>query len=349
MEEFTGWSVMSTQDGVTVETDTARLLRRQLKAADQAMARLARGEDEALHDFRVAVRRIRSRLKWHPAKTKDIRELSRNLRKLTRVSDEARNAEAWLALLDVLAKEAARQEAEGVAQVRARLMQRLRISLDDARETIEHRYPPLRADLHALVHGRQKLALPGNETAEFRVRAEALWHRLDESLAGLWPDLDEHTLHRTRLLSKRLRYWLESDQALFAADQSDTVVTELKALQTRLGDWRDAQMFGAWMSDTAAATCGAHAREMVLAAMREDVRGFAILQAHETLPGLVYLATRLSAHYSELRIQLEPHLAVGALAGLRKRMEGLLASGDVAAAADPAMQYQSSESDEVRV
>lgn len=338
---------MSARDEVTVETDTARLLRRQLKAADQAMARLARGEDEALHDFRVAVRRIRSRLKWHPAKTKDIRELSRDLRKLTRVSDEARNAEAWLALLDVLAEEAARQEAEGVAQVRARLLQRLRLSLDDARESIEHRYPPLRAALHALVNGRQKLALPGNETAEFRVRAEVLWRRLDESLTGLWPGLNEQVLHRARLLSKRLRYWLESDHALFASAESEAAVAELKRLQTRLGDWRDAQMFGAWMSDTAAATCGAHAREMVLAAMREDVRGFAILQAHETLPGLVYLATRLSAHCTALRAELGSELDAGALAGLRRRMDSLLTSRGAAEA--PALPPQSPESGEVRV
>lgn len=304
---------------------TAHLLRRQLKAADQALTRLGSGDTgEALHDFRVAVRRIRSRLRLHRDDIKGTRHMLRDLRKLMRDSDTTRNAQAWLLLLDVLAEGSTRKESEGVAQIRGRLALHLRESADRTQVAIRVRYPPLRDALYEWAEIVAHYAGPdvGME-ALFQMRTADVWRCLETALSPLWPDMEDEPSHHARLLAKRLRYLLESDETVYTRASIDGVIEALKPLQSLLGEWRDSQFFGAWLTDAAAASCGAHAREMLVAALREDVRGFAILQEHEGLPGLVYLATRLSAHLAVLRVGLNAWFAGEGHTLLRQRMAAI--------------------------
>ncbi|OBS08320.1 CHAD domain-containing protein [Acidihalobacter prosperus] len=322
----------------SVAADTSRLLEHQLKVADRAMARLARSQDgdDSLHDFRVAIRRIRSRLALHRDGAKGVRSLLRDLRKLSRTSDIARNAEVWLALLDTLGVGSTRQESEGVTQMRAQLARTADEEWACARAAAQCRYPDLRARMRVLASrlAEDDQAEYEGEVPRYRAQARHLWRDLDEALSIAWPEMESESAHRARLLAKRLRYLLESDESIYGQGACGDVIDALKALQTHFGEWRDAQLFGEWLTDAAASACGAQARDMMRAALREDVQGFAILRTHEALPGLVYLATQLSAHLAMLRGRLQDWYTGGEARALRQRLEALLTERDRPAAMD---------------
>lgn len=290
-----------------LESCIARFMNRQLKVADHAMSCLGQKESaEALHDFRVAIRRVRTYLHLHQGEIKGTRSLQRKLRKLMHASDEARDAEVWLALLDVLAEGSRRQEYEGIASIRKRLSNHLEEARVQAQSAIDEKYPPLRHDLRSLTKelAHAHTAKTGKRNVLPEKQLSDLWCRLDAKFCSLLPDMDPVLAHRARLYTKRLRYFLESERDQLPTNDLDEVFFLLKSIQTLLGEWRDAMLFGDWLTEAAAACCGGQARQMIRAALHDDVHGFAVLQAHELLSGLVYLATRLSAHLESYRKHL---------------------------------------------
>lgn len=293
-------------DNITIDFRTSRLLKHQLKMADHAFSRMNHADpDGALHDFRVALRRIRSRLRLYRDEFKGIRAILRRLRKLSRTCDAARDEEVWLTLLDKLAEGCRRQELEGINQIRDRLIDQMNESRQQTREAIEDHYPSIRDDLHELA----QRSADCDEKVGLYEQANDLCRVLETSLGGLLPDMEVGCAHRTRILIMRLRYFMESERELYASEDIDDAVAALKSLQSLLGQWRDAKLLGDWLSETAAVCCGMHARKLVRAAMHDDIHAFAVLQAHELLSGLVYVATGLNAHVQMLYAQLEAWFA----------------------------------------
>jgi CHAD domain-containing protein/CYTH domain-containing protein len=220
-----------------------------LREAHDARGRLNDEDDaEALHDFRVALRRLRSTLRaYADHMTEAVRGRDRRrLRKLAHatgdsrdgevmiewvqtrgghLADDARPGVAWL--LNVLRRqqtglgEALREEvARDFARERKRLGRRLKsytahVSVDDPREA--PRMAGVLADLVAL------------HAAELRDRLNAV--------TGV--EL-QHVAHRGRIAAKRLRYLLEP----FAGEVEDaaSIVRRLKVLQEVLGQMHDADV-----------------------------------------------------------------------------------------------------------
>lgn len=296
-------SRMSAEDP-TWDIYPARFINRQLKVADRAVSCLSQGrQSDALHDFRVALRRIRTYLRLHQDEIKGSRHVLRKLRKLMDASDVARDAEVWLALLDRLAEGCRHQEQDGITHIRNYLNEHLGKATLRAHTAIEEGYTSVRHDLHDLAKdnaGKKEILLDR--------QLLDLWQNLDSALCKLLPEIETDSAHRARLCTKRLRYILESERDQLALPAMDEAITTLKSVQTLLGEWRDAMLFGDWLTEAAATCCGGQAREMIQAALHDDIRGFAALQAHELLSGLVYLATRLNAHLESLRHQLRAWL-----------------------------------------
>lgn len=210
----------------------------------KAARRLAKqADDEALHDFRVGLRRLRTVLRaftpWLEASVQP--KDQKRLRKLARASNAARDAEVHLAFLASQAKhgsarqragaeylqerlEARRREGPGVGRLVAkyerisrRLAERLpryEVRLDEA---------PSRANCAAAL-----AAVVGEELAAVRTR-----------IAGIGGAADEPHVHKARIAVKRLRYLLEPLRGNARAD-ARSVVRELKRLQDLLGDLHDA-------------------------------------------------------------------------------------------------------------
>jgi CHAD domain-containing protein len=214
-----------------------------LADAEEAGARLGDPADaEALHDFRVAVRRLRSTLRLLAPALKGVlgEKPARRLARVTRRTGPARDAEvlsAWLqeargqlgapyrGALDWLLDRVERRRAEGAREV-----------LEEALPRFRRLAPRLTRRLSA--RPRPASDIPPTLAALLAgvIRAQA--RALREALAAVVGGEDAVGLHRARIEGKRLRYLLEPLRGLAGADASEAVAA-LKGLQELLGTWHD--------------------------------------------------------------------------------------------------------------
>ncbi len=232
-----------------------------LEAARAARQRLGAGDDEeALHDFRVALRRLRSLLRAFRPLVEDTvsRKLRRRLRDLARLTGAARDAEVRMAWVrDARAKLPAGQRA-GVAWWAARLAAErdaayLKLHEDAVRE-FDKLGPRLRRAL-----ARPVTAAPqdtfGRAVGE-RLMAEAT--ELERRLTLIHSIDDEVQAHGARIEVKRIRYLLEplADDRAVAA-----VLKPLREAQDLLGALHDVQTLGTVLGDAAAQAAAERTRE----------------------------------------------------------------------------------------
>lgn len=218
--------------------------------------RLSQPDDpEALHDFRVAIRRLRSWLRIQGDVLGDSapKRAQKWLRRLARATNHSRDTEvlaAWLEgertkltsgqrvgavwLLDRLAQEKSAADAIVLAEV-ARDFER-------ARELLEGQLPRYRLTMH--VHdGAQAAGFAGAMAAKLRAQAARLRRRLDAMRAPH----DFEAAHQARIAGKRLRYLLEPIVPHVVAGKA--TLDRLKALQDALGDFHDAHAWQQVMAD----------------------------------------------------------------------------------------------------
>ena len=221
-----------------------RLALAQLDAAAKAYTRVADRDDaEALHDFRVALRRLRSLLRayapWYDPVPKNLRK---RLRRLARATNAARDAEVqieWLRRTPPRLKAGAQF---GLAWLLARLAERQRTAHRAVRKVVRKEFaaiePRLRAALHARKHGRDAVACEGVTFAQVTdERLSSYCAELAADLAGIGSVADRDEIHAARISGKRLRYLLEPlrGSVTGAAAQVNT----MKAFQDRFGDLND--------------------------------------------------------------------------------------------------------------
>ena len=224
-----------------------------LKLLDDATAprsRLSNPSDaEALHDYRVALRRLRSCLRAYrkflrstlKAKTET------RLRRLARATNRSRDLEVHLAWLSEQRNRVAERDRQGVAW----MVERLTAEQDLAREKMldldERLFPKVQPQLvrqlnrfRATIHldtGSRRWSTAA-VTAR-RVRTEAA--RLKERLRSIRGYTSVEAIHRARIAAKHLRYLLEPFAKGIGGGQE--VVDRLKGLQDGFGDVHDAQVF----------------------------------------------------------------------------------------------------------
>ena len=220
------------------------------------LALMAGADGEAIHQARVALRRLRSAMTlFRPALAgNDFRHLGRELRWLTRQLGEARN-------LDVMAAR------EGEAATAALLAAR-DAAHDHVRSTL--RAPRARTLLLQLA-----LWIEGGAW-RFRKRASApLPPFAGEQLDRLWAkvqrrgsrlaEIDEDARHQLRIDVKKLRYSAEFLSGLHArkpvSRQRDAFLAAIRALQERLGELNDRRL-GAPERGDGRASEAAEAREI---------------------------------------------------------------------------------------
>lgn len=240
--------------------------------ADAAAARdrLATASDgEALHDFRVALRRLRSwERAFRPYVRDDLpRKLRRRLRDLARDTGASRDIEVHVAWLADQRKSLRRRERAGLRWLLANLEER-KIEADALlAHDVDARFGKLRRKLgRALASYREELyvgddgrpALPASFAGALAPRVHDAGGMLRELLAGVHAPTDEREAHEARIAAKRTRYLLEPVAKLVPGTAE--LVERLKALQDVLGDLHDAQVFGAEI-DALAADADAATRE----------------------------------------------------------------------------------------
>ncbi|HZR37546.1 MAG TPA: CHAD domain-containing protein [Nevskia sp.] len=234
----------------------AHLARVQLEAVlIAALPLLAEGaggaRGEALHDFRVALRRLRSILRgWDgPLDGTLTPKQRRRLKKLSRRGGRVRDLELRIGALR-------QQRLRGAGPRRA--LERLTAQLDaEMARTQEQFVDRLRRHLGKaagkLSRGLERLQADGTEPAASALgRAVSDYSQdLDQALAVV-PQADEpRPPHRARIAAKRLRYLLEPLRGSVAGAAS--LLQRLAALQDGLGTLHDCQLLEACVGDAAAA------------------------------------------------------------------------------------------------
>jgi CHAD domain-containing protein len=235
--------------------------------------------DEALHEFRVAVRRLRSALRtYRPWLEPAVRPRHRKaLKRIARSTSEARDAEvqlAWLATKRRVLAAAPRRA--GYELLVARLEERTHRLPDRAR--VAERFRRVAEKLERRLRSGGRAAEPGSEARPTFARALGSLvgdqlNRLAERMASLRDASDDEAVHRARIEGKRLRYLLEPLRGGGPAVAGE-VVGRLKRLQDVLGDLHDTHVLAGELREALVDAAAEQARKLhaaVYAPGRSDV------------------------------------------------------------------------------
>jgi CHAD domain-containing protein len=211
--------------------------------------RLADPQDsEALHDFRVGLRRLRSCTRAYRSQLKGsvTKKLRRRLRDLTLATNPGRDIEVQLEWLHRQVTRLGPGETEGMAWLIGRLEGRRYESIDQVTAEIGRRFlktagklrPRLGTFQMEVRTGREpKPASFGEVTGQL---VQGIAGELSECLEAVGSPEQVSEAHSARIRAKRLRYLLEPLSRRVAG--AKTLVGRLKQLQDLLGQVHDMQV-----------------------------------------------------------------------------------------------------------
>lgn len=293
---------------------------------DEALAAVQRLDDaadeEALHDTRVALRRLHSLMRAYRSEFAPAvpRKLRRAVRRLARASNPARDAEVQQAWVLRQGHGLTPVQQEGYRWLLARLQPAALLELEQALQRgVKRLARRLRPHLKVLVDSGDSAT---RYAAACAAHAEPLGREVLAALAAVAGPGDVGGAHAARILVKRLRYLLAPLRNDGPA--CEHAVAVLRLLQDLLGDLHDRQVLAEQLRDSAAAAAALHVRTLFDAAPRQPAAWRA-----PQLPGLLVLAARnhdgVLACHAALRQnfldRLEPVLRqplLGALLELRE-------------------------------
>ncbi len=272
-----------------------------LSYLDQAAAareRLANPADaEALHDFRVALRRLRSGLRAYSELLEDSvpKKLAKRLKRLAGATGPGRDAEVQLEWLRGQGSRLSSHQRSGYSWMLARVNDRRREAYEGLQEEIERDFPDVNDDLRRrLSVYRTKVHLDPEEPPPTlgEVTAAILRDQVAElvaHLAKVEDAEDKDKAHEARISAKRVRYLLEP----FAEELPDSapVVKRFKALQDLLGDLHDAHVLEDELTEAVEDAAVERTRKILQLAL--DDPGSALLRAQRRRSletGLIALA-----------------------------------------------------------
>ena len=284
-----------------------RLALGHLAQARSACERLVAGADgEALHDFRVALRRLRSCLDAYRPWLKDSarRPERQKIRDFAASTNPHRDREvqiAWLSGLEAKAERPIDREAV------AGLIESLGRDLPTGAQLAEG-FAPFADRLDRRLRSYRTVLPEGPQPPTVslaRAMAERLGGlaaELRDLLASIRSLADDPIIHRARIRAKRLRYLLEPARS--ATEAAVEAVATLTALQDLLGELHDIAVFTEQVLPTLQAPEQVPARQVLANALwQRRVGSFRRLE-HEWLHGA---ADPFVARLERLRHELSRH------------------------------------------
>ena len=312
------------------EEAARRLALKALSAARAAERRLGdRSDPEALHDFRVAVRRLRSLLRaYGPQLESSVRKKDRRrLRRIQRATGAGREAEVALEWLTKQQADLAPEHLAGLNWLSAKLLARRREcarSLDgDLREAFKRTAEALEERL-AIMRSEQNLLAERPNVSFARTLANLTESHATDLLVQLGQIArmdDSAALHQGRIMGKRLRYLLEPVRAY--VQEAQPVVKRSKRLQDVLGDLNDVHVLMAEI-DRAFEEALTHKAERIKQSLgRGDIDRARREASMSEWVGLVELYSRLENERRELISKLRDQWLTGELDALVGRARHL--------------------------
>jgi CHAD domain-containing protein len=227
------------------------LLKERLRGLFRHLPHALAGDEEPVHQMRVAGRRLRVALPLlarRPEGRRPRRAL-RILRQLTRAAGTSRDLDVCCALFDDhVPRGAGAVPAQRTLRTRLRAARtRSRTRMADALLDLE--IARLRRDLRAILARRGEVLF----TVVLRLRdaREERGARVLEGLAAVGEVYDPAVLHDLRKRVRKLRYAAELAEAVMAQPTSAPAI--FKSLQEQLGHIRDGFLLSEWLGRQAAA------------------------------------------------------------------------------------------------
>ncbi len=302
-----------------------------LAEATEAAEALAAGTGkEPLHDFRVAVRRLRSALRtYRPWLADGLRPKDeKRLKKIARSTNEARDAEVQLAWLG--------GKREAFLSARKRPGWELIVSRYEART---HRGPDAAHVVERFLRagnalqgrlGTYERTVAGADTgpsfggvlaALVRDQAAALAERIQ----AIRDASDQATVHRARIEGKRLRYLVEPLRGYPSADAKEAI-GRLKRLQDLLGDLHDAHVLAAELGEAIVDAAAERARRVHAAAYAHGQGGIREVLKGSPRAGLLALVDLVRERRDALFADLDREWRGGGMDALAAEV-GAIAAG----------------------
>ena len=242
-----------------------------LDEARAACGRLDAPDDsEALHDFRVALRRLRTLLRsFRPELGRAVaKKLQRRLRDATRATSAGRDAEVQLAWVRTHRPERGRRSGPGVPWLLTRLEDRQNRAYADIRQEIPPEFRRIerrvRRGLNATLVDPSPTAPPFAAATGRLLREQTAM--LEQELETARSTRDQDAVHAARIAVKRLRYLLEPIAAE-RPPRAGALVELLKRLQNVLGELHDLQVLLAELGVAVAEAAAERARHLHAAAL----------------------------------------------------------------------------------
>jgi CHAD domain-containing protein len=323
----------------------ARLLA--LSYLDQAVAAWPRVHDpddtEALHDFRVALRRLRSSLRSYGEWVEKSlpRKLRKRLRRLAQSTGPGRDTEVQIEWLRGRSRHLSSYHRAGLQWLLARLEERMRAAYAEMEAELAREFVKVEENLrrrlsvfHTEVHldGSPHRITLGDVTAKI-LREEVA--ELEQHLAKIRGPEDEEEAHEARIQAKRIRYLLEPLAGEIPG--APPVVKRFKAVQDLLGELHDAHVLETELAqavETAATERARHLLALSLAGT-EDERTLRAAGRRANESGLIALARLNRARRDRLFGEIEDGWIGGKADAFLREVEGLLNTPDSPSAPHP--------------
>lgn len=309
-----------------------------LDEAQAALPRLADPDDtEGLHDFRVALRRLRSVLRsYRDTLSGSVpKKLARRLRRLAGATNPGRDAEVQLEWLAEAGRQLSWGRRPGLAWLAERLEEQKQEAYGAIHEGLAADFAELAAALRRRLSVYEVSLLSAGEAAPtFASETARILDRQAEELAAhlalVESEDDVEEAHEARIAGKRLRYLLDPLSA--ELPEADKLVKRLKKLQDLLGELHDAHVLEETLEgavEEAAAERARHLFALTLAGATASELRAARRRALE--PGLLALAqanrARRDRLFAEMRDGWLDGKAQGFLADVAALTDRLASAG----------------------
>lgn len=255
---------------------------RQATDASQRMANAA--ADEALHDFRVSLRRLRTCLRAYD----DIvdeglpRKARKRLKAITTATSRARDVEVQLAWLHSEIGNINPGRRPALLPLQARLEAHQKLAYETIRGEVLPDFQRLERRLRKALARLLEPSEDGTQSsARFAHVVAPLVHQhaldLKAYLTQVKSIADMEEAHLARISAKRLRYLLEPIASRL--DTGEAMIQELKALQDLLGGLRDVQLFAAELAAAMEEAAVEKARRLLQLALQDGTGSVKLREA----------------------------------------------------------------------
>lgn len=312
----------------------ARLLA--LSFLDQAAAARPRladpGDTEALHDFRVGLRRLRSCLRAYDAQLADSisKKLAKRLKRLAGSTGPGRDTEVQIEWLRARSPHLSSHHRAGLAWLLARLEERKREAYGEMTDEVADEFDKVEEDLRArLSVYRVEIHLDPKEEGRptlAEATARILHYQvgdLEQRLAKVTDADDETEAHQARISAKRVRYLLEP--LVEEIPGAAPVVKRFKALQDLLGELHDAHVLEAELAEEVEKAAAERSRKVLEISLAEAPDDKLLRaerrRAHES--GVIALARLNRARRDHLFEVLDDEWLDGKASDFLREVEGL--------------------------